>query len=168
VTGSFLIEPLSSRHDRGQFACGAELLDRYLQTQASQDVRRNISNCFVAVPKGTAVIAGYYTLAASSIPVSDLPADLVRKLPRYPVLPAALIGRLAVDRRYAGRSLGSALIYDAISRASRADPAVFALIVDAKNQDAAKFYARFGFQPFSMRVLSHYLPMATAIRLMKK
>ena len=168
MTGSFVIEPLSSGHDRGQFACGAEPLDRYLQTQASQDIRRNISNCFVAVPAGTSIIAGYYTLAASSIPVSDLPADLVRKLPRYPVLPAALIGRLAVDHRYAGRSLGSALIYDAISRASRADPAVFALIVDAKDRDAAKFYARFGFQAFSSRVLSHFLPMSTAIQLMKK
>jgi ribosomal protein S18 acetylase RimI-like enzyme len=168
VTGSFIIEPLSSKHDRGRFGCGAEPLDRYLQTQAGQDIRRRILNCFVAVPGEADVIAGYYTLAAASIPIDDLPADLSRKLPRYPVLPAALMGRLAVDRNYLRRSLGSALLYDAISRTMRADPGIFALVVDAKDETAANFYRRFGFQPFASRPLSFSLPIATAANLIEK
>jgi hypothetical protein len=86
-----------------------------------------------AVPEEASTIAGYSTLAAASIRIDDLPAELSRKLPRYPVVPVALIGRLAVDRRYAGRSLGSVLLYDAAGRAMRADPAIFALVVDAKD-----------------------------------
>jgi ribosomal protein S18 acetylase RimI-like enzyme len=167
VSGTFVIEPLSSKHDRGQFACGIEPLDRYLQTQAGQDIRRRISNCFVAVPDDAKVIAGYYTLAAASIPIDDLPAELSRKLPRYPVLPAALIGRLAVDRNYLRRSLGSALLYDGIIRTMRADPAIFTLIVDAKDEIAANFYKRFGFQPFASRPLSFFLPIATAAKLIE-
>jgi ribosomal protein S18 acetylase RimI-like enzyme len=168
VTVSFVIEPLSSKHDRARFACGVEPLDRYLQTQAGQDIRRRISNCFVAVPEEASTIAGYYTLAGSSIPIGDLPAELSRRLPRYPVLPAALIGRLAVDRRYMRKSLGPALLYDAIGRAMRADPAVFALIVDAKDETAADYYKRFGFQPFASRTRSLFLPLTTAVKLITK
>jgi ribosomal protein S18 acetylase RimI-like enzyme len=165
LTAKFLIEPLSSGHDRRRFACGVDALNRYLQMQAGQDIRRRISNCFVAVPEGTSIIAGYYTLAAGSIPVGDVPAELSRKLPRYPVLPAALVGRLAVDREYAGRSLGSALLYDALSCAMRAEPAIFALVVDAKDENVANFYRHFGFQVFASRKLSLFLPIATAAKL---
>jgi hypothetical protein len=76
---------------------------RFLQTQATQDIRRHIANCFVASPLQGNAVAGYTTLSAASIPMTGLPAEQARKLPRYPVLPAALIGRLAVDRRYQGR-----------------------------------------------------------------
>jgi ribosomal protein S18 acetylase RimI-like enzyme len=79
-----------------------------------------------------------------------------------------LVGRLAVDRRHAGRGLGSALLFDAASRAARADPAVFALVVDAKNKAAEAFYLRFGFQPFSSRPRSFFLPIATAANLLGK
>jgi len=166
VTATFSISPLSSEHDRLAFSCGVDALDRYLQAQASQDVRRHIANCFIASPSGTAIIAGYYTLAAASIPVLDLPEDVTKRLPRYPVLPAALIGRLAVDRQYRKRSLGAALLFDAIERAVRADPAVFAVAVDAKDEDAAAFYRHFGFIPFESRPLSLFLPVATAMKLM--
>lgn len=164
MTDRFVIEPLSSQHERTAFSCGTEALDGYLHAQANQDIRRHISNCFVAVPEGTNIVAGYYTLAASSIPVAEIPPELSRKLPRYPVLPAALIGRLAVDRRFASQSLGSALLYDAIARTLRADPAVFALIVDAKDEIAGNFYMRFGFRPFASRPLSFFLPTATAAK----
>lgn len=165
MTDAFAIELLAGRHDRSAFSCGVEALDGYLRTQATQDIRRHVSNCFVAVPEGTNGIAGYYTLAASSIPVTDIPSELSRKLPRYPVLPAILIGRLAVDRRFARRSLGSALLYDAIARALRADAAGFALLVDAKDEAAANFYKRFGFRALASRPLSSFLPMATAAKL---
>ena len=140
MTASFVIAPLAAVHDPQTFSCGAEPLDRYLQTQATQDVRRHIANCFVASPAQSNAVAGYYTLSAASIPITDLPEEQTRKLPRYPVLPAALIGRLAVDRSSQGRQLGAALLFDAIARAIHADAAVFALLVDAKDEAAARFY----------------------------
>jgi len=167
VTATFSISSLSSEHDRLAFSCGVDALDRYLQMQASQDMRRHISNCFVASPTGTTVIAGYYTLAAASIPVVDLPEDVTKRLPRYPVLPAALIGRLAVDQNYRNRALGGALLFDAIERAMRAEPAVFAVIVDAKDEDAAAFYRHFGFKSLDSRPLGLFLPAATAMKLMR-
>jgi GNAT superfamily N-acetyltransferase len=165
VTESFVIEPLASAHDRRAFSCGVDALDRYLHTQAGQDIRRRISNCFVAVPRNSSIIAGYYTLAAASIPLTELPPEDTKRLPRYPVLPAALVGRLAVDRQYRKRSLGAALLFDAIQRAM--EPAVFALLVDAKDDSAAAFYRHFGFQSFVSRPMSFFLPIATGTKLLQ-
>jgi ribosomal protein S18 acetylase RimI-like enzyme len=132
------------------------------------DVRRYIANCFVASPVPGNAIAGYTTLSAASIPMTGLAAEQARKLPRYPVLPAALIGRLAVDRRYQGRQLGAALVCDAIARAIRADAAVFALVVDAKDEAAARFYRHHGFAAFSGRAAARlFLPVATARRVVE-
>lgn len=92
------VEPLASSHDRSVFESGAEPLDRYLRTQASQDARKNVAAPFVLLlADGT--IAGYYTLSSTSVQLAELPAQTVRKLPRYPLVPATLLGRLAVDRR---------------------------------------------------------------------
>lgn len=168
MTPPLVIEPLSAAHDRLAFSCGVEALDRYLQVQAGQDVRRRVANCFVAVPERTTSIAGYYTLAATSLALTDVAAEESRRLPRYPLLPAVLIGRLAVDRRYIGRALGSALVFDAITRALRAEPAVFALVVDAKDEGTAGFYKHFGFAAFASRPMSFYLPMATAVKLAQR
>lgn len=167
MTAGFVIAPLAAGHDRQAFSCGAAPLDRYLQTQATQDVRRHIANCFVASPAESNVVAGYYTLSAASIPMTDLPEAQARKLPRTPVLPAALIGRLAVDNRWQGRQLGAALLFDAIARAIRADAAVFALLVDAKDEAAARFYRHHGFEAFSGRAKRLFLPVATARRVVE-
>ncbi len=166
MTAPYRIEPLGDGHDRAAFACGVEAMDRYLKTQAGQDVRRRVANCFVAVPADGSVIAGFYTLAAASIPLTALTPEQVRKLPKYPVLPAALLGRLAVDSRHAGRSLDSALLVDAVSRAASAAPAIFALLVDAKDENAARFYRRMGFEPFASRPLTLFLTVATALKLL--
>jgi ribosomal protein S18 acetylase RimI-like enzyme len=166
VTVSFLVTPLAPHHDRSAFSCGVDALDRYLRAQAGQDMRRRIANCFVATPLDTTSVAGYYTLSAASIPVVDLPEDVSRRLPRYPVIPAALIGRLAVDRQYRRRGLGAALLFDALERAIRADAAVFAVIVDAKDETAAAFYARYGFRRFASRSQRLFLPIATATKLL--
>jgi ribosomal protein S18 acetylase RimI-like enzyme len=168
VTTGFVIAPLAAVHDRQAFSSGAVALDRYLQMQANQDIRRHIANCFVASPVQSNVVAGYYTLSAASIPVADLPEEQTRKLPRYPVLPAALIGRLAVDKRYQGQNLGAALLFDAIARAIRADAAVFALVVDAKDEAAARFYRHHGFEAFSGRAARRmFLPVATAAKVVE-
>jgi GNAT superfamily N-acetyltransferase len=160
VTGGFVIEPLGS-HDRSAFACGAPPLDRYLREQASQDVKRLVASCFVAVEAATEGIAGYYTLAATSVHANDLPAEIRKRLPRYPALPAALIGRLAVDRRFRRQGLGSALIADAALRVLKGVVGVFALIVEAKDEDALAFYRHQGFHPFASRPFCLFLPLAT-------
>jgi GNAT superfamily N-acetyltransferase len=159
----FRIEALAPTHDRLSFSCGVEPLDRYLRELASQDIKRRVSNCFVAVEEAGA-IAGYYTLAATSLPLTELSAEDARRLPRYPLLPGGLIGRLAVDRRFRGQRLGGALIMDAALRASRGDPAIFALIVDAKDDDAVSFCEHYQFRRFTSRPQSLFLPLATALQ----
>jgi GNAT superfamily N-acetyltransferase len=168
VTASLVIAPLSPDHDRLTFSCGIEPLDRYLQTQATQDIRRHIANCFVATAADSNIIAGYYTFSAASVPMPDLPSETAKRLPRYSVVPAARIGRLAVDHRYRGRGLGAALLFDAIARAARADAAIFAILVDAKDDVAAAFYRYHGFQPFAARPLNLFLPLGTALKLVER
>lgn len=166
MTDTFVIEPLAAPHDRSAFSCGVDALDRYLRQQAGRTFAIAFQIAPVATPQHSqTVVAGYYTLAAASIPLTDLPGDLANRLPRYPVLPAALIGRLAVDRQYLGRSLGAALLFDAIERSLKADPAIFALIVDAKNDVAADFYRHFGFASFAGRPARLFLVLSTAARL---
>ena len=141
----FVVERLAA-HDRSRFDCGTEALNRYVREQVGQDVRRAFATCFVALDQAGAV-AAYYTLSASSLALTDLPEAMRRKLPRYPVAPAAIIGRLAVDRSRQGLGLGAALIVDAAARARASDLAAHILVVDATDQAAAKFYARMGFAP---------------------
>ena len=160
MKGGFVIEPLGA-HDRSAFSCGTAPLDRYLREQASQDVKRLVAGCFVVVEAATGTLAGYYTLAASSVAANDLPPKFAKRLPRYPLFPAALIGRLAVDQRYQGRGIGSALLADAALRVLRSDMKALALIVEAKDEKAAAFYRLQGFAPFANHPLSLYLPLET-------
>ena len=139
----FRLEPLTSEHTRTSFACGEEPLDRYFKTQVTQDIRRRITNCFVAVETISGQIAGYYTIAAASILFTDLPSGEAKRLPRYPTVPAVRIGRLAVDRQLQGEGLGAALLADAVRRTLQAPPAAYALLVDAKNDQAVAFYQRY-------------------------
>jgi ribosomal protein S18 acetylase RimI-like enzyme len=163
VTPRFRIEALSSAHDRGGFSSGAEPLDRYLRELATRDIRRRLSNCFVALDDD-GVVAGYYTFAATSLPLTELSSEETKRLSRYALLPAGLIGRLAVDRRFQGRRLGGVLILDAAARAARGDPAIFALIVDAKDDAAAAFYEHLQFRRFASKPMTLFLPLATALQ----
>jgi GNAT superfamily N-acetyltransferase len=162
VSFPYRIEELAPDHDRSTFACGSPPLDRYIREQATQDVRRQVTKCFAALEPGAASIAGYYTLAASSLPLDLLSDDLKRRLPRYPTVPVARIGRLAVDQKHQGKKLAAALLFDACLRASRADMGVFALIVDAKDERAEAFYRHFGFATFAPRQL--YMTPATIMK----
>jgi ribosomal protein S18 acetylase RimI-like enzyme len=163
VTQGFRIEALTPAHDRKNFSCGAEPLDRYFRDLATQDIKRRVSNCFVALDDADA-IAGYYTFAAASLPMTELSTDEAKRLPRYALLPAGLIGRLAVDQKFQGRRLGSALIMDAATRAARGEPAIFALLVDAKDDAAIAFYQRHEFRRFLSKPASLFLPIATALQ----
>jgi ribosomal protein S18 acetylase RimI-like enzyme len=165
LSGRFRIEALASQHDRKGFSCDSEPLDAYFRERVTQDIKRRVSNCFVALDD-LGVIAGYYTFAATSLPLTELTDDERKRLPRYPLLPAGLIGRLAVDRRFRRQGLGGALIMDAATRAACAEPAIFALIVDAKDDTAAAFYRHLGFRGFVSKPASLFLPLATALKSM--
>jgi GNAT superfamily N-acetyltransferase len=161
------IAPLDGkRHDRSSFSCGAAELDQYIREFASQDVRRDVARVFVALDQDTAAITGYYSLSATSFQRETLPADQARRLPRYPV-PAALLGRLAVDEKYKGRGLGAYLLMDALTRICLATEvlAVQALIVDARDDSAAAFYRKYGFRDFVDDRRRLFLPMATIRKL---
>jgi predicted GNAT family N-acyltransferase len=125
-----------------------DALDRYFREQAGQDVRRRATACFVAREIATNRIAGFYTLAAGGILLAQMPARLAKRLPRYPAVPVARLGRLAVALAYHGRKLGGALLWDAVERARRSEVAVYALVVDAKDEQAESFYLHHGFVPF--------------------
>jgi ribosomal protein S18 acetylase RimI-like enzyme len=159
VTAPFAIEPLGPKHDRAGFSCGVEALDRYFREQVSQDVKRRATACYVAVETATSKVAGYYTLAAAGVALSDLPEKLAKRLPRYPSVPVARLGRLAVALDYRGQKLGAALLWDAMARSARSEVAVFALVVDAKDEQAEAFYCHHGFQPFGGLTRQLVLPL---------
>lgn len=162
--GPFKVEVLRADHQRNEFECGDVDLDRYFKTQVTQDVRRHVAHCFVAV-NSLGEVAGYYTLAAASVLLSDLPQSLAKKLPRYPTVPVAKMGRLAVSQSAQHVGLGSALLADALTRVFQADVAAYAMVVDAKHQEAALFYEKHGFKQFSSQPMSLWLPMNAVVSL---
>jgi GNAT superfamily N-acetyltransferase len=159
---AFAIEPLA-RHDRTLFDCGVEPLNRFFREQLTQDMRRRICNCYVAID-AAGQVAGYYTLAATGLPLGELASEESRRLPRYKLIPAALIGRLAVSVAARGHGLGAALIVDAIGRAVRSELVAYALSVDAKDDEAARFYDHLGFRRFQSLPGTLYLPLGEAVR----
>lgn len=161
------VEPLRRQHDRTTFHCGAEALDRYLAQQARQDADKRVAAPFVAVIPPETRALGYYTLSASVLTLTDLPDDLARKLPRYPQLPVALLGRLAVDRSARGQGLGEHLLLDALHRSlAHADQiAATAVVVDADNESAVAFYRNYGFIPLQVEPSRLFLPMRLVAQL---
>jgi GNAT superfamily N-acetyltransferase len=165
-----VIEPLRDDHNRADFSCGNASLDRYLKDQAGQDRRRGCATPFVLVAvAGDTKILGYYTLSSYGIDVGQLPADVVRKLPRYPLIPATLLGRLAVDRRFQGQRVGEFLLMDALHRAleQSAEIAAAAVVVDAIDVGAVRFYEHFGFVPFPVIANHLFLPMKAVASLFR-
>jgi ribosomal protein S18 acetylase RimI-like enzyme len=151
---------LDATHDRTTFRSDSVPLNRYLREQVTQDIRRRVAACFVAITDEQR-IAGYYTLASASILLVDLPTNMSKKLPRYPTVPAVRMGRLAVDRAFKGQGLGGALLADALDRAARSEIAAFALFVDAKDKVATNFYQHHGFIALPNSPRSLFLPLST-------
>ena len=155
----FRIEPLDSRrHDRATFVCGAPTLDHYLRTQAAQDMRRKANAVFVLVAlDAPRQIAGYFTLCAMALAHSDVPEAARRHVPRYPLVSATLIGRLAVAQERQGQGLGAMLLARALHKACENADVVGSsmVVVDAIDERAASFYAAHGFTrlPDSMRLI---------------
>ena len=155
-----VIEPLGKHHDRSHFSCGITELDRYIKEIANQDIKRRTASVFVAAIEKQVV--GFYTLSATSISREDLPPEMMKKLPRYPI-PAVLLGRLAVDYSYWDKQLGKALLVNAMKRALLASQTVgmYALAVDAKNEGAKAFYQHFGMIAFERYPMRLFLPLDT-------
>jgi GNAT superfamily N-acetyltransferase len=159
-----IVEGLCDRHDRVAFSCGNLSLDRYLKEQAGHDLRRRCASPFVLVPAcGSPTILGYYTLSSYGVGVGELPVGVAKTLPRYPLIPVTLLGRLAVDRRHQGRGLGEFLLLNALHRARghAVDVAAAAVVVDAIDPAAARFYQRFGFMSLPSTNSRLFLPMKT-------
>ncbi|GAA0329968.1 hypothetical protein GCM10009087_45200 [Sphingomonas oligophenolica] len=135
---------LLGKQDRAAFASGSEPLDRYFRERATQDVRRRVASCFVAIDE-TEAAAGFYTIAATSLVLDKLPPEQAKRLPRYPVVPAVLLGRLAVASTHQGKRLGGALVADALLRATQSEIMAYAMVVEAKDEQAARFYEHLGF-----------------------
>jgi GNAT superfamily N-acetyltransferase len=163
------IEALAPHHDREGFSCGVDSLDRYLRTQAGQDVRRKANGVFVLVePESPNDVLGYYTLCATGLTQGDIPAGARKHIPRYPLVAATLVGRLAVSQARQGERLGAMLLADAVRRAYASASTVGSsmLVVDAINERAAAFYEGNGFVrlPDSLRLV---LPMHAIQRLVE-
>ena len=164
---NYRVEALGKQHDRSAFSCGVEPLDRYIKEQAGQDARKRVAAPFVLCEGDSNTLLGYYTLSALSIDVGTWPEDIARKLPRYPAVPATLLGRLAVDKSQRGKGMGEFLLMDALRRALVASRqvAAVAVIVDAKDGGAISFYSRYEFIPFADQPNRLFLPMGTIERL---
>jgi GNAT superfamily N-acetyltransferase len=157
------IERLGKAHDRAAFNCGHPSLDDWFRHRASQDERRNVARVFVAVDDMLGVV-GFYSLSSFTLSLESLPDEIGRKLPRYDAIPAALIGRLARDERVYGQGVGELLLADAIRRILGAGKtlAIFAIVVEAKDENAVRFYRGYGFRAFPLQPDRLFLLTATA------
>ncbi|MFM9090484.1 MAG: GNAT family N-acetyltransferase [Verrucomicrobiota bacterium] len=166
---AYRFEPLAKQHDRAAFRCASAPLNAYLQQFARKDAERHVAAAFVMVPvDAPATIVGYYTLSAFTVELAELPEAMGKKLPRYPRLPATLLGRLARDVKFPGT--GALLLMDALVRAHRksAEIASLAVVADAKDAAALAFYRRFGFAPLGGGSNRVFLPMGTVAELVGK
>lgn len=162
----FVCEPLGKQHNREQFDCGEPTLNLYLAKIAGQDVKRKAAAVFVMTePSQPAGVVGFYTLSATAVELSSLPATSTKKLPRYPEIPAILIGRLARDLGFPG--VGSLLLADALTRCVRVAKEIAAsvIVVDSKGEAATRFYEKFGFLSLPKLTDRMFLPMQTAEKL---
>ncbi len=163
----FRVETLGSHHDRAAFSCGVPSLDAYLKTQASQDMRRKANAVFVMIAlTDPPRIVGYFTLCAYTLDQTVVPEAARRYVPRYPLVSATLIGRLAVDASRQGQGIGAILLARAL-RTAYDNTSVMGssmIVVDALDERAARFYAAHGFTRLAdaMRLI---LPMQTVASL---
>jgi GNAT superfamily N-acetyltransferase len=161
---SYTFEALED-HDRSAFSCGVPELDGYLRERASQDAKRKVAAPFVMINQERRIL-GYYTLSAYGVRLAELPPDLSKKLPKYPLIPATLLGRLAVSQDYQGQKLGSLLLMDALHRSwwTSTQVASVGVVAEAINEAAKQFYLHHEFVP----VLEHSRKLFIAMTTIQK
>ena len=155
-------EPIGRHHDRKSFDCGSSELNEYLGRYARQNHESGGATTFVAVsPSEPARVLGFYSISPGAIEFARVPANLTGKLGRYDV-PVFRLGRLAVDRSVQGQGLGGDLLLAAGERALAVATEVggIALAIDAKDENAARWYERFGAQPLLDNPLKLILPLS--------
>jgi predicted GNAT family N-acyltransferase len=162
-SSKYQIAHLEKKHNKVEFKCGIGALDQYLKIQASQDSKKNVAVTYVLTEQDSEQILGYYTLSSIGIFSGELPAELIRKLPRYPVLPGVLLGRLAVDENFHGKKIGLYLLLDALKRSLAVSDqiGIVAVIVDAKNEKAKSFYKNYEFIELPDNSHRLFLPLST-------
>jgi predicted GNAT family N-acyltransferase len=156
------IEPLNGRrHVRSGFCCGKDSLDNYIGKQASQDLKRRVSTVFVLIDDPELNILAYYTLSSYTVDIAVLDEALAKRWPRYPQLPATLLGRLAVDNRQKGKRFGELMLMDALKKglAASTHVASLAVIAEVLDERALSFYIKYGFQQFRQDPMKLYLSM---------
>ncbi len=158
----YRVEALGKQHDRSGFTCGSEPLDTYLRVQAGQDTRKRVAATCVLCEGTSHTVLGFYTLSAISVDIGSWPEHVAKTLPRYPIVPATLLGRLAIERQLQGRGAGEHLLMDALHRSWQASRQVasVAVVVDAKDSRAVGFYTRYEFTPFVDLPTRLFLPMS--------
>lgn len=159
-----VVEHLRATHDRRAFDCGVDALNAFLQTHARKEMeRRSAVTCVLVDMARPAEIVGYYSLSAATVLLDAVPEDVARRLGRQPNVPTTLMGRLAVSSPHQGKGIGGRLLWDALIRCEHAsrDIGSVAVIVDAKDENAARFYERYGFRRFADPPLRLYIMMAT-------
>lgn len=151
----------SRKHIRSNFCCGEESLDTYIRKQASQDLKKRVSTVFVLTNDPEMNVLAYYTLSSYTVNVAALEESFAKRLPRYPVLPATLLGRLAVDNEQKGKGFGELLLIDALKKSldTTMQVASLAVIAEALDEKALSFYTKYGFRQFNQEPMKLYLPM---------
>jgi ribosomal protein S18 acetylase RimI-like enzyme len=150
-----------AQHNRADFNCSEQPLNKYLREQAMQHHREGISTTHVLVDESAPEsIIGYYTLAAARMLLSGLHPGDQKRLPRYPV-PAVRMARLAVALTEQGKGHGATLLAHAVVRSLglREHLGVHVMLVDAINDRAAEFYRGYGFRPTASLGRTLYLPL---------
>ena len=162
-SSKYVITHLEKKHNKNAFTCRIEALDQYLKTQAGQDIKKNVAVTYALTHQNSEQILGYYTLSSIGIFSGELPEELVKKLPRYPILPGVLLGRLAVDKNFQGNEIGLLLLMDALKRslAVSSQIGIVAVIVEAKNEKAIAFYKYYGFIELPEDGHRLFLPLST-------
>ncbi|WP_414579028.1 GNAT family N-acetyltransferase [Anabaena sp. CCY 9402-a] len=156
------IEPLNVRkHIRSDFSCGKDSLDNYIRKQASQYLKRRVATVFVLIDEPELNILAYYTLSSYTIDITVLDESFAKHLPRYPRLPATLLGRLAVDHRQKGKRFGELMLVDALKKSLDVSTQVasLAVIAEALDEEALSFYIKYGFRQFKQDSMKLYLPL---------
>ena len=164
----YRVAALDASHDRSNFHCGVPELDEYIRLQAGQDARRKVAAPFVLLDSNHRLV-GYYTLSAYAVSLGQLPNSVARKLPRYPLLPATLLGRLAVSQSHRGQNLGRLLLMDALYRSwkNTTEVASVGVVVDALDEAARAFYEHHEFVPLADHPKKLFIPMATIAKAFK-
>lgn len=160
-----LIERLNvSRHDRGSFDCGVTSLNTYLQQYARQFSEKNVGVTWVAVHDNELdKIIGYYTLSVGSLIPNELPTAKIA----LPQLPIILLGRLAVDKDRRGKNIGRRLLLHAMQHTYNFSThiGIYAMVVDALDDNARNFYLKFGFLPLPSNPFRLYLSLRAIAQL---